>query len=67
MLRQWSHPSFKLAAVNNDVAVLTLDASVAGKTLPITSMSAGGNFGGTATITFGMAVMTTTTGLQGGA
>ncbi|MEV6023031.1 trypsin-like serine protease [Streptomyces sp. NPDC052036] len=37
VLRQWSHPSFNLAAVNNDVAVLTLDKPVAGKTLPITS------------------------------
>ncbi|WP_265564146.1 trypsin-like serine protease [Streptomyces hygroscopicus] len=37
VLRQWSHPSFDLAAADNDVAVLTLDSPVAGKTLPITS------------------------------
>jgi hypothetical protein len=37
VLHQWSHPSFNLAAADNDVAVLTLDEPVAGQTLPITS------------------------------
>ncbi|MET7476850.1 trypsin-like serine protease [Streptomyces sp. NPDC005648] len=48
-LRQWNHPSFNLATVNNDIAVVTLASPI--KATPLRMATSGGSYPGGTTAT----------------
>lgn len=60
--RQWNHPSYNSVAVDNDVAVLTLNVPTTAKPLPVTSATDTASYtGGTTATVYGWGRTTSTT------